>query len=93
MLHDRWPSASALQVPGSQSARLLHFLMSRFDTKVFEKQRIALGGTEEDVVKGGRDLFELLPKAFEGIEKIGVRPSTRMTALQQTTENKRLFPG
>lgn len=45
----------------------------RFDTKVFEKQRITLGGTEEDVVKGGRDLFELLPKAFEGIEKIGVR--------------------
>ncbi|CAN0165166.1 unnamed protein product [Ectocarpus fasciculatus] len=42
-----------------------------FDTKVFEKQRITLGGTEEDVVKGGRDLFELLPKAFEGIEKIG----------------------
>ena len=43
-----------------------------FETKVFEKQRINLGGTEEDVVKGGRDLFTLLPKAFEGIEKIGV---------------------
>ena len=43
-----------------------------FETKVFEKQRINLGGTEEDVVKGGRDLFALLPKAFEGIEKIGV---------------------
>lgn len=39
---------------------------------MFEKQRINLGGTEEDVVKGGRDLFTLLPKAFEGIEKIGV---------------------
>lgn len=39
---------------------------------MFEKQRITLGGTEEDVVKGGRDLFELLPKAFDGIEKIGV---------------------
>lgn len=44
----------------------------RFDTKIFEKQRISLGGTEEDIVKGGRDLFSLLPKAFEGIEKIGV---------------------
>lgn len=40
---------------------------------MFEKQRIKLGGTEEDIVKGGRDLFSLLPKAFEGIEKIGVR--------------------
>ena len=45
---------------------------SRFDTKIFEKQRIALGGTEEDIVQGGRDLFPLLSKAFEGIEKIGV---------------------
>lgn len=44
-----------------------------FESKVFEKQRIKLGGTEEDIVKGGRDLFSLLPKAFEGIEKIGVR--------------------
>lgn len=43
-----------------------------FDTKIFEKQRITLGGTEEDIVQGGRDLFALLPKAFEGIEKIGV---------------------
>lgn len=44
-----------------------------FDTKIFQKQRISLGGTEEDIVKGGRDLFSLLPKAFEGIGKIGVR--------------------
>lgn len=47
-------------------------LFDRFDTKIFEKQHISLGGTEEDIVKGGRDLFSLLPKAFEGIEKIGV---------------------
>lgn len=52
----------------------IYFAHRRFDTKVFEKQRITLGGTEEDVVKGGRDLFALLPKAFEGIEKIGVGP-------------------
>ena len=48
---------------------------------MFEKQRIALGGTEEDIVKGGRDLFSLLPKAFEGIEKIGVS-----AALKRETE-------
>lgn len=47
-------------------------LRASFDTKIFEKKRIELGGTEEDIVKGGRDLFTLLPKAFEGIEKIGV---------------------
>ena len=46
--------------------------MIRFDTKIFEKQHISLGGTEEDIVKGGRDLFSLLPNAFEGIKKIGV---------------------
>lgn len=58
----------------TRTARSLFFSVCtyRFDTKVFEKQRINLGGTEEDVVKGGRDLFELLPKAFEGIQKIGV---------------------
>ena len=48
------------------------YLIFRFDTKIFEKQRISLGGTEEDIVKGGRDLFTLLPDAFEGIKKIGV---------------------
>ncbi len=46
--------------------------MSAFDTKVFQQQRIRLAGTEEDIVKGGRDLFGLLPKAFEGINSIGV---------------------
>ncbi|CAN0475240.1 unnamed protein product, partial [Ascophyllum nodosum] len=37
---------------------------------VFEKQRIVLGGTEKDIVKGGRDLFFLLPKAFGDFENI-----------------------
>ena len=31
-----------------------------------------MGDTKEIIVKGGRDLFPLLPKAFEGIEKVGV---------------------
>lgn len=42
------------------------------DTKVFEKEKISLGGTTEEIVRGGRDLFPLLGKAFHGIEKIGV---------------------
>ncbi|MFP4382819.1 MAG: ketol-acid reductoisomerase [Spirochaetia bacterium] len=43
-----------------------------FESKVFTKQKITVGGTEEYIVKGGRDLFPLLPKAFEGISQIGV---------------------
>jgi len=33
---------------------------------------VKLADTTETIVKGGRDLFPLLPKAFEGIKKIGV---------------------
>jgi ketol-acid reductoisomerase len=43
-----------------------------FQTKVFEKEKIVLGDTEEHIVRGGRHLFPLLPKAFEGIKQIGV---------------------
>lgn len=31
-----------------------------------------LAETTETIVKGGRDLFPLLPKAFEGISRVGV---------------------
>ena len=43
-----------------------------FQTKVFEKEKIVLGDTEEYIVRGGRHLFPLLPKAFDGINQIGV---------------------
>src|SRR4029077_12349718 len=43
-----------------------------FNSTVFQKEKIALGGTEEWIVRGGRDLFPLLPKAFAGIKQIGV---------------------
>lgn len=43
-----------------------------FQTNIFTKETIQLAGTEESVVKGGRDLFPLLPKAFDGITQIGV---------------------
>lgn len=43
-----------------------------FQTNVFEKEKIVLGDTEEYIVRGGRHLFPLLPKAFEGIKQIGV---------------------
>jgi len=43
-----------------------------FSTNTFEKEKIQLARTEEYIVRGGRHLFSLLPKAFEGIQQIGV---------------------
>ncbi|CDP15924.1 unnamed protein product [Coffea canephora] len=43
-----------------------------FDTKVFKKEKINLVGHDEYIVRGGRDLFKLLPDAFKGIKQIGV---------------------
>lgn len=40
--------------------------------RVFATQSIRLAGTTEEVVVGGRDKFHLLPKAFEGVQQIGV---------------------
>ena len=44
-----------------------------FQSKVFKKEELKLpNGNTEYVVRGGRDLLPLLPKAFEGIKQIGV---------------------
>lgn len=43
-----------------------------FSSNVFRVDTIELEGNTERIVKGGRHLFSLLPKAFEGIEQIGV---------------------
>ena len=43
-----------------------------FTSRVFEVETIDLNGRKEQIVKGGRHLFPLLPKAFEGIKQIGV---------------------
>ncbi|MDB4977595.1 MAG: hypothetical protein JWN48_5936 [Myxococcaceae bacterium] len=44
-----------------------------FQSNVFQKDALKLpNGETESVVRGGRDLFPLLPKAFEGIKQIGV---------------------
>lgn len=43
-----------------------------FQTDVFKKEKVTLAGQDEYIVRGGRDLFELLPKAFKGIKQIGV---------------------
>ena len=43
-----------------------------FESKIFTKEKVQLADTTEYIVRGGRNLFPLLPKAFEGIKKIGV---------------------
>ncbi|MBU0483238.1 MAG: ketol-acid reductoisomerase [Proteobacteria bacterium] len=43
-----------------------------FKSKVFETETIKLAETEEMIVRGGRDRFHLLPKAFAGLNQIGV---------------------
>ncbi|KAM3412972.1 hypothetical protein ACQJBY_004244 [Aegilops geniculata] len=43
-----------------------------FDTAVFNKEKVSLAGHEEYIVRGGRNLFPLLPEAFRGVKQIGV---------------------
>jgi ketol-acid reductoisomerase len=44
-----------------------------FTSKVFQVDTLDMGqGRVEQIVKGGRHLFPLLPRAFEGISQIGV---------------------
>ena len=43
-----------------------------FTSKVFETRVVKMADREETIVAGGRHLFPLLPKAFEGIKQIGV---------------------
>ncbi|KAJ1495005.1 6-phosphogluconate dehydrogenase [Baffinella frigidus] len=47
-----------------------------FETKVFKKETIefsvAPDPSKEDILRGGRDKFPLVSKAFEGIKKVGV---------------------
>jgi ketol-acid reductoisomerase len=43
-----------------------------FDSRIFTKERIQVGDMEEYIVRGGRNLFPLLPAAFDGIQQIGV---------------------
>ncbi|KAF0920660.1 hypothetical protein E2562_036149 [Oryza meyeriana var. granulata] len=43
-----------------------------FETSVFKKEKVSLAGHDEYIVRGGRNLFPLLPEAFKGIKQIGV---------------------
>ena len=43
-----------------------------FSSAVFDTEVIQLADTRETIVRGGRDKFPLLTKAFAGISRIGV---------------------
>jgi ketol-acid reductoisomerase len=43
-----------------------------FSSSIFDKEVLEAGGHTEGIVRGGRHLFPLLPKAFAGIDQIGV---------------------
>ncbi|KAL9382533.1 hypothetical protein Peur_025568 [Populus x canadensis] len=43
-----------------------------FQTFVFKKEKIMLAGHDKYIVRGGKDVFLLLPDAFQGIKQIGV---------------------
>jgi ketol-acid reductoisomerase len=43
-----------------------------FTSEVFDVETIELAGTTERIVRGGRHLFPLLPKAFAGVRQISV---------------------
>src|SRR5215208_7126124 len=43
-----------------------------FKSNVFDVEALDLEGHKEQIVKGGRHLLPLLPKAFAGIKQIGV---------------------
>lgn len=43
-----------------------------FTSNVFETETLTVGDLTEKVVRGGRDLFPLLPRALAGISQIGV---------------------
>jgi ketol-acid reductoisomerase len=46
--------------------------MLSFSSAIFPVTTIKIARREEQIVKGGRHLFPLLPQAFAGIKQIGV---------------------
>ncbi|GMP42139.1 hypothetical protein CsSME_00011973 [Camellia sinensis var. sinensis] len=69
MLGNRVGLGSAL---GARMVSMPEMTSLDFDSSVFKKEKITLAGHDEYIVRGGRDLFPLLPDAFKGIKQIGV---------------------
>src|SRR4030088_2834252 len=43
-----------------------------FESRIFPVEKIELDGVEESFLRGGRNLFPLLPKALSGVSQIGI---------------------
>ncbi|GER56448.1 ketol-acid reductoisomerase [Striga asiatica] len=76
-----WVAAGSRAAPASGSAMAVRMVSTPtikspasldFDTSVFTKEKINLAGHDEFIVRGGRNLFKMLPDAFKGIKQIGV---------------------
>jgi ketol-acid reductoisomerase len=65
-------SASAFAGPAFTPKKSSTGLAMSFKSDIFKTQDVKFADTTETIVKGGRDLFPLIPKAFEGIKKISV---------------------
>ncbi|KAK9285593.1 hypothetical protein L1049_024788 [Liquidambar formosana] len=65
-------SGSALRVRMVSMPAVKPPTLLDFETSVFKKEKVTLAGHDEYIVRGGRDLFHLLPDAFKGIKQIGV---------------------
>ena len=46
--------------------------VSDYDSGIFPREFIEIGGVREAIVRGGRHLFPMVPKALEGVRQIGV---------------------
>ncbi|MGH8887086.1 MAG: ketol-acid reductoisomerase [Egibacteraceae bacterium] len=45
---------------------------SDYESEIFEKEYFQIGSVREAVIRGGRDLFPLVPRALQGVRQIGV---------------------
>lgn len=61
-----------MTIIGSQKQQKEEVSMKEFSSKVFPIKTISIGGTTEQIVRGGRDKFNLLTAGFAGIKQIGV---------------------
>ena len=68
---------AALRLSRSRSSKTCRAVAAAvkldYDTKAFEKELVEFAGAPEYIVKGGRDKFANLPKAFGDIKEVRQR--------------------
>lgn len=71
-VNGRKGSALSAQMVSAPSFNSASSTTLDFESSVFNKEKITLSGHDEYIVRGGRNLFPLLPEAFKGVKQIGV---------------------